>query len=50
MLTLPKGDSTHIPIARKHSLENKTSKPLEIIEVQIGDYLGEDDVVRFEAI
>jgi mannose-6-phosphate isomerase-like protein (cupin superfamily) len=50
LLTLIKGDSTYIPIGRKHSLENKTSKPLEIIEVQSGDYLGEDDIFRFEDI
>ena len=50
MFTLTKGDSTYTPIGRKHSLENKTSKPLEIIEVQSGDYLGEDDIVRFEDI
>ena len=49
-LTLTKGDSTYIPIGRKHSLENKNNKPLEVIEVQSGNYLGEDDIVRFEDI
>lgn len=49
-LTLTKGESTYIPIGVTHSLENKTSKPLEIIEVQSGAYLGEDDIVRFEDI
>jgi mannose-1-phosphate guanylyltransferase/mannose-6-phosphate isomerase len=29
-----------------HRLENKTSEPVEIIDVQVGDYLGEDDIVR----
>jgi mannose-1-phosphate guanylyltransferase/mannose-6-phosphate isomerase len=48
--TLEKGESTYIPHATKHSLENKTSKPLEIIEVQSGSYLGEDDIIRFEDI
>ena len=33
-----------------HCLENKTNKSLEIIEVQSGTYLGEDDIVRFEDI
>ena len=50
MLTLTRGDSTYIPIGRKHSLENITSKPLEIIEVQSGDYLGEDDIVRYDDV
>jgi len=47
---LIKGESTHIPIGVTHSLENQTSKILEIIEVQSGIYLGEDDIVRFEDI
>ena len=33
-----------------HGLENQTSEPLEIIEIQSGSYLGEDDIVRFEDI
>lgn len=41
-------ESTYIPIGTRHRLENLTDKPLEIIEVQTGDYLGEDDIVRFE--
>lgn len=49
-ITLKKGMSTYIPVGVKHSLENKTNKPLEIIEVQSGTYLGEDDIVRFEDI
>ena len=50
LMTLSKGDSTYIPIRTKHCLENKTSDPLQIIEVQSGTYLGEDDIVRFEDI
>ena len=50
VLTLTEGDSTYIPIATKHSLENKTNEQLEIIEVQSGTYLGEDDIIRFEDI
>jgi len=50
VLTLKEGDSTYIPIGTTHGLENKTNKQLEIIEVQSGTYLGEDDIVRFEDI
>jgi mannose-1-phosphate guanylyltransferase/mannose-6-phosphate isomerase len=49
-LTLKEGDSTFIPIGVIHSLENQDNTPLEIIEVQSGTYLGEDDIVRFEDI
>jgi len=48
--TLNKGESTYIPIGVTHALENKSSEPLEIIEVQSGVYLGEDDIFRFEDI
>ncbi len=44
---LRKGESTFIPIGSRHRLENPGKVTLEIIEVQIGDYLGEDDIVRF---
>lgn len=40
--------STYIPIGQLHSLENPGVIPLELIEVQSGSYLGEDDIVRFE--
>jgi len=50
VLTLTEGDSTYIPIGTTHGLENKTNERLEIIEVQSGVYLGEDDIVRFEDI
>lgn len=49
-LTLKQGQSTFIPIGVKHSLENLESESLEIIEVQSGTYLGEDDIQRFEDI
>lgn len=42
--------STYIPAGNNHRLENPGSIPLELIEVQIGSYLGEDDIVRFEDI
>lgn len=45
---LAANQSTYIPIGTRHRLENLTDAPLEIIEVQTGDYLGEDDIVRFE--
>jgi len=40
--------STYIPIGQIHALENPGVIPLELIEVQSGSYLGEDDIVRFE--
>ena len=45
---LSENESTFIPIGSKHRLENPGHIPLEIIEVQSGSYLGEDDIVRFE--
>lgn len=47
---LSENESTYIPIGVKHRLENPGSLPLEIIEVQSGGYLGEDDIVRFEDV
>jgi mannose-1-phosphate guanylyltransferase/mannose-6-phosphate isomerase len=47
-LTLQKGDSIDIPKGTVHRLENKTNEPLEVIEIQSGLYLGEDDITRFE--
>jgi mannose-1-phosphate guanylyltransferase len=41
-------ESTFIPIGHVHALENPGVVPLEMIEVQSGSYLGEDDIVRFE--
>ena len=49
-LTLKEGDSTYIPVGVRHMLENKTDTTLEVIEVQSGSYLGEDDIIRFEDI
>jgi len=46
--SLEKGESTYIPLGVTHGLENATNEPLEIIEVQSGTYLGEDDIIRFE--
>ena len=47
---LNENESTFIPLGAKHRLENPGSEPLEIIEVQSGSYLGEDDIVRFEDV
>ena len=47
-LLLHENQSTYIPLGVKHRLENPGKTDLEIIEVQSGSYLGEDDIVRFE--
>jgi mannose-1-phosphate guanylyltransferase/mannose-6-phosphate isomerase len=47
-LLLSENQSTYIPLGEVHRLANPGSLPLEIIEVQSGSYLGEDDIVRFE--
>ena len=46
--TLTENQSTYIPQGQAHRLANPGKEPLEIIEVQSGSYLGEDDIVRFE--
>jgi mannose-1-phosphate guanylyltransferase/mannose-6-phosphate isomerase len=48
VLMLAENESTFIPLGVKHRLENPGRIPLELIEVQSGSYLGEDDIVRFE--
>ena len=45
---LSENESTYIPVNMKHRLHNPGRMPLEIIEVQSGSYLGEDDIVRFD--
>jgi mannose-1-phosphate guanylyltransferase/mannose-1-phosphate guanylyltransferase/mannose-6-phosphate isomerase len=47
-LVLKESESTFIPIGMQHRLENRREHPLRIIEVQVGTYLGEDDIVRLE--
>ena len=47
---LEKNESTYIPIGAKHRLSNNGNIPLILIEIQSGDYLGEDDIERFEDI
>ncbi|NMX23532.1 mannose-1-phosphate guanylyltransferase/mannose-6-phosphate isomerase [Dissulfurirhabdus thermomarina] len=48
VLVLTEDQSTYIPLGTVHRLENPGKIPLEIIEVQTGSYLGEDDIVRLE--
>jgi mannose-1-phosphate guanylyltransferase/mannose-6-phosphate isomerase len=48
VLMLTENQSTYIPLGQTHRLRNPGKVPLEIIEVQSGSYLGEDDIVRFE--
>jgi mannose-1-phosphate guanylyltransferase/mannose-6-phosphate isomerase len=48
VLELAANQSVYIPLGAKHRLENPAQVPLQVIEVQSGDYLGEDDIERFE--
>ncbi len=48
VLLLTENQSTYIPLGAVHRLENPGKIPLEMIEVQSGSYLGEDDIVRYE--
>lgn len=47
-MLLSENESTFIPIGHAHRLANPGKVPLEIIEVQSGAYLGEDDIVRLD--
>jgi mannose-1-phosphate guanylyltransferase / mannose-6-phosphate isomerase len=47
---LGENESTYIPLGVRHRLENPGKLPLEVIEVQSGAYLGEDDIVRFDDV
>jgi mannose-1-phosphate guanylyltransferase / mannose-6-phosphate isomerase len=48
--SLYENESVYIPIGSVHRLANRGRIPLELIEVQVGSYLGEDDIVRFEDV
>ena len=50
VFTLQEDQSTYIPLGTVHRLVNPGKIPLELIEVQSGSYLGEDDIVRFEDV
>jgi mannose-1-phosphate guanylyltransferase/mannose-6-phosphate isomerase len=47
---LHENESTYIPVGERHRLENPGNIPLEVIEIQSGSYLGEDDIVRFDDV
>ena len=46
--TLIEGNTIYIGMGSKHRAWNKTNEPVEFIEVQTGDYFGEDDIIRYE--
>ncbi len=48
VITVRKNQSTYIPIGATHRLENLGTEPLHIVEIQVGEYLGEDDIQRYE--
>ena len=50
ILTLAANESVYIHVGQKHRLANEKDAPLIVIEVQTGDYLGEDDIVRYEDV
>ncbi len=50
VFNLGANQSTYIPLGSKHRLRNTTTEPVELIEVQSGDYLGEDDIERFDDV
>ncbi|NJM30055.1 MAG: cupin domain-containing protein [Rhizobiales bacterium] len=47
---LTRGQAADIPLGAKHRLENLKKEVVDIIEVQFGDYLGEDDIVRYDDV
>ncbi len=49
-ILLKTNESTYVPAGNKHRLENPGLTNLVIIEVQSGEYMGEDDIVRFEDV
>jgi mannose-1-phosphate guanylyltransferase/mannose-6-phosphate isomerase len=48
--TLKENESVYVPLGAVHRLENPGTTPVELIEVQSGNYLGEDDIVRLEDV
>lgn len=49
-LTLSPGESATVPLGAVHRLENRGAEPLELIEIQQGNYLGEDDIIRLDDV
>jgi mannose-1-phosphate guanylyltransferase / mannose-6-phosphate isomerase len=50
VITLEPNQSVHVPLGARHRMENPGAVPMHLIEVQCGDYLGEDDIIRYEDI
>jgi mannose-1-phosphate guanylyltransferase/mannose-6-phosphate isomerase len=50
IVTLAPNQSVHVPLGARHRMENPGEVPMRLIEVQCGDYLGEDDITRYEDI
>jgi mannose-6-phosphate isomerase-like protein (cupin superfamily) len=50
VMTKTRSQSVDIPLGEKHRLENHGTDLVEIIEVQFGDYLGEDDIIRYDDV
>ena len=50
VLEIKTNEHVNIPLQAKHRLENNTDKPVVLIEVQTGSYLGEDDITRYDDI
>jgi mannose-6-phosphate isomerase-like protein (cupin superfamily) len=48
IIVCKKGDYLHIPKEAKHRIANTGTVPVEFIEVQLGEYFGEDDIIRFQ--
>ena len=48
VIEVPVNKSAYIPLGAVHRIENRGAEMLKVIEVQVGDYLGEDDIVRLE--
>jgi mannose-1-phosphate guanylyltransferase/mannose-6-phosphate isomerase len=50
VMTLQPNQSVHVPLGARHRMENPGAVPMRLIEVQCGDYLGEDDIIRYEDV
>ena len=50
MKLVTEGESVYVPVGAKHRMENPGKLRMVLIEVQIGTYLGEDDIIRYEDI
>ena len=48
IIEIEQGNVIQVPVMKKHTIINNSNKPLVFVEVQLGSYFGEDDIVRFE--